>query len=213
MSDQKKLLQITCSPNGEHSISNSICAKFVEAFKAKHPSATIVVRDLATHPVPHLDGEAIYAGYTPEESRSDSMKAKWAARLALIDELKSATDVVIATPMWNWNTPSVLKAYIDNIIIPGVCSPDMDPKPLAHIKFTFCVSQGGSYSVESGKGGWDFLTGYLVMVPKALGSTDIDLIFSEYGLAGIAPGMESLVEAKEKSIATAKEKAAERGSQ
>ena len=35
-------------------------------------------------------------------------------------------------------------------------------------KWTFCVSQGGTYSVESGKGGLDYLTGYLVQVRVCL---------------------------------------------
>ena len=154
----------------------------------------------------------MYAGYTPEESRSDGMKSKLAARMVLIEELKAATDIVIATPMWNWNVPSGLKAWIDNIVMPGVLEPGMGL--LAGKKFTFCCSQGGSYSAESGKGGWDYMTGYLVMVPKALGAkeTDIDLILVEFGLAGIAPGMEGLVDSKEKSIAAAKEKAIARGS-
>ena len=131
--------------------------------------------------------------------------------MTLINEILSATDIVIATPMWNWNCPSVLKAYIDNIVMPGVLSPGMDK--FAGKKFTFCVSQGGSYSVESGKGGWDYLTGYLVMFAKALGASDIELIFSEFGLAGIVPEMAELIGKKEESIATAKEKAISRANQ
>jgi FMN-dependent NADH-azoreductase len=113
--------------------------------------------------------------------------------------------------MWNWNVPSALKAYIDNIIIPGVLAPGMNV--LADKKITFCVSQGGSYGVDSGKGGWDYLTGYLVMVAQALGATDVELIFAEYGLAGIVPEMATLVDKKEASIAAANAKAVERGSQ
>ena len=207
----KVLLKITTSINGDHSISNSVCDAFVGAWKEKNADATIVERNLATDPVPHLDAEAIYAGYTPEENRSDGMKSKMAARMVLIEELKAATDVVIATPMWNWNVPSGLKAWIDSIVMPGVMAPGMGL--LEGKKFTFCCSQGGSYTAESGKGGWDYMTGYLVMVPKALGAkeSDIDLILVEFGLAGIAPGMEGLVDAKEKSIAAAKEKAIARG--
>lgn len=207
----KVLLKITTSINGEESISNGTCAAYLGAFKEKYPDATIIERDLQTSPPPHVDAEAVYAGYTPEESRSETQKAKLDARMVLINEIMGATDVVIATPMWNWNVPSVLKAYIDNIVMPGVLAPGMNV--LADKKFTFCVSQGGSYSVDSGKGGWDYLTGYLVMVAQALGSTDVEMIFSEFGLAGIAPGMEELVDKKTASTDAAKAKAIERGSQ
>ncbi len=111
------------------------------------------------------------------------MISKHAIRMELIDEIKSASDIIIATPMWNWSVPSVLKAYIDSIIMPGVLAPGMGL--MAGKKFTFLVSQGGAYSEGSGKEEWDYLTGYLVMVAKALGATDVECIFSELGLAGI----------------------------
>lgn len=55
--------------------------------------------------------------------------------------------------------------------------------------------------------------GYLVQVAQALGATDVEMIFSEFGLAGIAPGMEGLVDKKAASVEAAKAKAVERGSQ
>jgi len=153
-------------------------------------------------PVALLDGEAIYAGYTPEESRSESAKVKFAARVELADELVGATEIVVASPMWNWAAPAPLKAYIDAIIIPGVLAPG-DGK-LYGKKVTILISQGGRYTEGSGKEGWDFLTKYLQMVFEALGSKDVQTIFSDLGLAGIAPGMEGLVDAKNESIAAAR---------
>lgn len=205
------LLKITTSVNGDHSISNGLADAFVAAWKEKNPDGVVIERDLQKSPVPHVDGEAIYAGYTPEDQRSPSQVAKFSARLELVNEIKGVTEIVIATPMWNWQAPSVLKAYIDAIIIPGVLAPGQDA--LADKKFTFLISQGGSYAPGSGKEGWDYLSGYLVMVAKALGATDVQSIVSEFGLAGIAPGMESLVSAKEASIAAATEKAIARASE
>ena len=51
------------------------------------------------------------------------------------------------------------------------------------------------------------------MFAKAMGAEDIELISVEFGLAGIAPGMEDLVEKKAASIEAAKVKAIERGGQ
>jgi FMN-dependent NADH-azoreductase len=207
----RTLLKITTSINGEGSISNGHCAAFLGAFKEKNPDATIVERDLQVNPPPHLDAEVVYGGYVPEDQRTESQAAKVNARLVLVNEALAATDIVIATPMWNWNVPSALKAWIDNIIMPGVLAPG-DGK-WADKKVTFLVSEGGSYTVESGKGGWDYLTGYLVQFSQALGATDIEMIFSEFGLAGIAPGMEGLVDKKAESIAAAREKTIARASQ
>lgn len=45
------------------------------------------------------------------------------------------------------------------------------------------------------------------MLFKNLGATDVEVIRTEYTLAGVVPGMESLVEKKEASFVAAKEAA------
>ena len=114
------LLHINVSPLVDSSTSRKVSATFVDAYKNAHPQSDVVVRDLAANPLPHLDAETLAAGYVPEADRSPSMAAKHQARLDLIKEIKEAEAVVIATPMYNWNIPSALKAYIDQIIMPGV---------------------------------------------------------------------------------------------
>ena len=59
------LLHIEVSPMGENSISRAVTAEFLDAWKAANPGGTIIERDLAANPVPVLDGEAIFADYTP----------------------------------------------------------------------------------------------------------------------------------------------------
>jgi len=203
------LLHIEVSPLGDHSISRAITQEFLNAYKAKNPSAVIVSKDFAANPIPHLDIEAISAGYTPEADRSASMTAKFNARLALIQEIKDAKHIVISTPMWNWSVPSVLKAWIDNVLIPGVLD-GATPATSTAAKFTFIVSQGGSYKPGAPRAGWDYETGYLKQFAGAIGSKDIEVVLSEFGLAGIAPGMEAFTEEKDASIAAAKETAKQR---
>ena len=196
------LLQIEVSPGGEHSVSRQISAEYVAAWKAVHSDGTVILKDFATNPVPHLDGEAIFAGYTPEGSRSEGMVAKHQYRQDLIKEITGVDEILISTPMWNWAVPSVLKAYFDQIIIPGQLD-GSGADGLKGKKVTFVVSQGGSYAEGSPRHGWDYETGYLNLVATALGSTDVEIILAELTLAGIVPGMESLVEKKEASIAAA----------
>ena len=206
------LLHLEVSPGGEHSISRAISSEFLNAYKASHAGTAVITRDLASNPIPHLDGEAIAAGYTPAESLSDSQKAKHAFRLELIEEIKSADDILVSTPMWNWNVPSVLKAYIDQIIIPGVLYGSSADDSLKAKRVTIVVSQGGSY-VAGPRQGWDYETGYLKQVFTALGAKDIEVVLSEFGLAGLVPGMDDFVGAKNDSIAAAKVAAKARGAQ
>ena len=188
---------------GGNSISRAVTADFLEAWKAANPGGTIIERDLAANPVPLLDGEAIFADYTPEADRPASMAAKRALRQELIDEITGVDEIVVSTPMWNWSVPSPLKAYIDQIIIPGVLD-GSGAAGLAGKKVTAIMAQGGSYKAGAPREGWDFGSGYLEVVFTALGSTDVEVIIAEFGLAGVAPGMEDFVGAKEASIAAAK---------
>jgi FMN-dependent NADH-azoreductase len=197
------LLHIEVSPGGEHSVSRQISAEYLAAWTAKNPEGKVITRDLNTNPVPHLDAEAIFAGYTPEGDRSSSMVQKHAFRHDLIAEITGVTDILISTPMWNWGVPSVLKAYIDQIIIPGTLD-GSGADGLKGKKVTFVVAQGGSYAEGAPRHGWDFETGYLELVAKALGSTDVQTILVEFTLAGVVPTMESLIPNKEASIANAK---------
>lgn len=193
------LLVIEVSPMGEYSISRSVSKVFLTAFTEKNPSSTIVTRDLATDPVPHLDVEAISAGRIPEAERSAAMQAKFDYRLGLISEVNSAKHILISTPMWNFSVPSVLKAWIDQLIITGSVA--------VTGKVTIIIAQGGSYAEGAPRAGWDWETGYLKQVFSAIGATDIEIILSEFGLAGVVPVMAAFIDNKVTSIAAAKEAA------
>lgn len=203
------LLHIDVSPLGENSVSRGISQEFTSSWSAAHPEGHIVVRDLAGNPVPHLDVEAIYAGFTPEDQRSPSMAAKFKYRHELIAEITGADEIIISAPMWNWSIPSVLKAYFDQIVMSGTLDAS-GAQGLAGKKITFVVAQGGSYAKGAPREGWDYATGYLKLMANALGATDVEVILAEFTLAGIAPGMESFLNAKAASIQAAREAARNR---
>jgi FMN-dependent NADH-azoreductase len=193
------LLHIEVSPMGARSISRSISKEFLETFKAEQPDAKIITRDLDVDPIPHLDGETITAGFMPEGARTASMQIKHDYRVSLAKEVNEAKHILVSTPMWNYTVPSVLKAWIDQIIITG--ETDITGK------VTVIISQGGSYAEGAPRAGWDWQTGYLKQVFTSLGASDVEIILSEFGLAGIALGLSRFIDNKEASIASAKEAA------
>ena len=165
-------------------------------------TARSIFKDLGKcQDLPHLDAEAIFANYTPVENQSPSMANKHHYRIDLINEILSVDEILISTPLWNWSIPSVLKAYIDQIVVTGVF--DNGKPGLTGKKVTYVIAQGGSYKEGTPKAGWDFATGYLELVAKALGATDIETILAEFTLSGVAPGMDFLKDAKAKSLETA----------
>jgi len=198
------LFHLEVSPLGEYSISRSISKEFLEAFIAQNPGAVIVSRDLAYDPIPHLDGETLMAGRTAEADRSASAQAKHEYRLGLAQEVNEAKHILISTPMWNFTVPSVLKAWIDQIVITGFTK--------VTGKVTLIVSQGGSYAPGAPRAGWDWETGYLKQVFESLGATDVTIILSEFGLAGIVPALADFIDRKNESIAAAKVAAKARAS-
>lgn len=200
------LLHIEVSPSGENSVSRTITKDFLATWSKKHIGGVITTRDINANPIPHLDSEAIFAGYTPEDQRSSNMVTKHNFRRELITEITGVDEILISTPMWNWSIPSVLKAYFDQIILTGTLDAS-GAKALTGKKVTFIVAQGGSYKEGAPRHGWDYATGYLELVAKALGSTDVTLILAEFTLAGVVPGMDQFIPIKAESIAAAKAQA------
>ena len=147
----------------------------MDNFKASHPNLDVKTRDLDLIPSPHLDGETIFAAWTPEDQRPETQKAKFAARLALINEVINAAHIVIATPMFNWSVPSVLKAWIDQLVLPGVLD-SHDNAKLAGKSWTSIIATGASYNEQSHHKERDFESGYLELIGSVLGSKDVKVI-------------------------------------
>jgi len=206
-----KVLYVKASINGPGSRSASIADVFVESLKEANPGTTVIGRDLAAAPLPLFDAEAIYAGYTPEDARTESQTAKHAVRIGLADELLAADEIVIASPMWNWNVPGSLKNWIDGWVIPGYLGGG--ESKLRGKRVTICASLGGARRVglHIGNDGMDYMTGYLVMLFQAMGVKDVDVIVAEYGLAGMVPSLADKVEDKTASEEAAKAAAKARG--
>ncbi len=202
------LLHIEVSPWAENSLSRAVSAEYVASWNAANPDGTVITRDLDKTPVPHLDVESLSAGFMAEADRSEPMAAKWGARMYLVEEISGADEILISTPLWNYGIPSVLKAYIDSIVIPGVF--DEGTATLTGKKVTFVIAQGGSYADGSPKAGWDYASGFLRQFAGAMGATDVEVIAIEFGLAGVVPELESFIPNKEASIASGKEAAKKR---
>ena len=69
------ILVIKSSVFGDNGNSSSLVNSQLAALQAQHPDATVVVRDLSTDPIPHLDGERVGAFFTPADQRSDDQQA------------------------------------------------------------------------------------------------------------------------------------------
>src|SRR3954464_10169921 len=97
----KTLLQINASLFSNAGTSSTLANEFVANWKTLHPGATVIVRDFAKEPIPHLTAERFQAFITKPEERTADQRAEAAYSDALIDELKRADVIVLAVPMYN----------------------------------------------------------------------------------------------------------------
>ncbi|HXZ91561.1 MAG TPA: NAD(P)H-dependent oxidoreductase [Burkholderiales bacterium] len=175
------LLQINSSLSAGAGQSSRLASLFVERWRAAHPGATILVRDLARDPVPHLDADRFAAFLAKEEARDAAQKAVIAYSDMLIAELKRADVIVLGLPMYNFGVPSVLKAYFDHVARAGVTFRYTERGAVGLLgskqAYVF-AARGGQYAGTPR----DTQTAYVRQFLGFLGIEDVEFVYAE-GLA------------------------------
>ena len=175
----KKLLRIDSSSRFEGSNSRGLADIFEKKWLNINPAGEVIVREIIKKPLPHIADETIKAFYTPVDQLSDIAKSNLKVSDELIAEIKSADDILISAPMYNFSVPSALKAWIDQIVRPGFT---FDSKNFTGLipdkKVYLCLSYGGEgYSAHMSS--MDFLKPYLKALFGFLGVKNIEFFALE----------------------------------
>ncbi|MEU1447739.1 FMN-dependent NADH-azoreductase [Streptomyces mirabilis] len=176
---------------GEASSSRSVTDAFRKAWEEQHPECTVIYRDLAADPVPHITADAWSAGYAAPSEHTPEQSAAFAARVRLIEELEQADAVLIGAPMYNYSIPSTLKAWLDNVLLLGRTAgetPSAQGTPVIVV-----ASRGGSYAPGTPREDYEFVQNYLEAVLKNTLGLDLDFIVPELTMAPRSPAMSELV--------------------
>ncbi|MFF3514311.1 FMN-dependent NADH-azoreductase [Streptomyces sp. NPDC002573] len=176
---------------GEASSSRSVTAAFRRTWEEQHPAGTVIYRDLAADPVPHITADAWSAGYATPSERTPAQSAAFAARVKLIEELEQADAVLIGAPMHNFSIPSTLKAWLDGVLLLGRTAgeaPSAQGTPVVVV-----ASRGGSYAPGTPREGFEFVQNYLEAVLKRTLGLDLDFIVPELTMAPRNAAMAELV--------------------
>ncbi|MGW4387324.1 FMN-dependent NADH-azoreductase [Streptomyces sp. NPDC004685] len=176
---------------GEASSSRSVTAAFRKSWEEQHPRGTVIYRDLAANPVPHITADAWSAGYAAPSERTPEQSAAFAARVKLIEELEQADTVLIGAPMYNFSIPSTLKAWLDNVLLLGRTAgetPSAQGTPVIVV-----ASRGGSYAPGTPRENYEFVQNYLEAVFTGTLGLDLDFIVPELTMAPRNPAMSELV--------------------
>ena len=104
------------------------------------------------------------------------MKAELALSDELVGELLACDHLVIASPVYNYNVPAALKAWIDSIVRKGLTL-GFDGKGLVTGKSaTVLMASGGVYTEGSPIRDRDIATQYLRLVLGVIGITDVTIV-------------------------------------
>lgn len=171
-----KLLLIEASPRGSHSVSRNMTRRFVDAWLAAHPDGVLVRRDLMDTRLEFVSAAWLQAYFTPAEQHSDAMSAQLALSDELVAEVLAADHIVIATPVYNYNVPAVLKAWIDTIVRKGLTL-GFDGQGLVKGKTaTVLLASGGVYAEGSPIQQRDIATQYLRLILGVIGIGDVTFV-------------------------------------
>jgi len=128
--------------------------------------------------------------YTPEESRTPEQKVVLAKSDELLAEIFAADELAIGVAMHNFNVPSVLKLWIDQVVRVGKAFSYDNGVPkglLTGKKATFLVATGAVYGPGTAYESLNFIEPYLKTLFGFIGFTDVTF-HSAFGAGALTHG-------------------------
>lgn len=171
-----RLLLVQTSPRGEHSVSRTMTRRFVQAWRAAHPDGEVIDRDLSQTQLRFVDAAWLQAYFTPPPQQSAEMIDTLRLSDELVAELLAADHIVIATPVYNYNLPAALKAWIDHIVRKGLTLGHDGKGMVTGKKATVLLASGGSYGEGSPIRDRDIASQYLRLILEVIGITEVGFV-------------------------------------
>ncbi len=179
------VLHVCANPKPtEESVSKQLAAAFFGKLIELKPEVELVNVDLYDEKPPFYSYELYRAVWNPvfdenyERSKVEEMATNYATKQV---ELFNNADVLVLTmPMWNYGVPAVMKAWIDQILCPGLTfdiSKQDGVKPLHKIKsIVLLVASGGVYKEDDER---DALSRQIRHSFEFIGIEDLEIVWAE----------------------------------
>ena len=146
-------------------------AKLLEVYKEQiNSEVEVIERNLNDASIPLLSESAMKTWWGPTTDNEVEKASK-----ELIDELKEADTIIIATPMYNWSLPGPMKAWFDLVIRGGQTfeyGPD-GPKGLLKATKAILFVTSGMTEIESSA---DHLTPVVRTGLHMMGVDDVSVV-------------------------------------
>lgn len=112
-----RILFIECSPRGDKATSSEFGHHLLSAI-TRHIGHEVIVtnRNLGSQPLPSISAAYAESSLLPAEEARTRFLGQLSVSDLLIEELKAADLLVIATPVHNFTVPAALKVWIDYVV-------------------------------------------------------------------------------------------------
>jgi len=197
------LLHIDSSIQGDRSVTRSLTARAAAAWRLAHPDGTATYRDLAAHPLPHLDSDAGMARFAAPDEHTAPQAAAWSLATELVGEVLAADTVLLGLPLYNFGPPSTVKTWVDHLVARGLSIDAASGEGLLGGRdLIVLAARGGGYATGTPREGWDHAEPWL---PHGLSLTGLQprFITAELTLAEVNPQMADLRPLAAESLAAA----------
>ncbi|MCG8336603.1 MAG: FMN-dependent NADH-azoreductase [Proteobacteria bacterium] len=169
-----KILYIKANPKPTgSSYTFRLSEPFVETYQENNPGDHVETLDLYDAEIKSLDSGMVRDLFTDEQSIMHQYSRTFV----------EADKYIIAAPMWNFSVPSILKSYVDHIIVNGVTYTytEQGPKGLLadqHKKVIHISARGGIFS-EGPNAAFEMGDRFLRAVMGFMGITDFQTLVIE----------------------------------
>lgn len=179
------ILHVCANPKPtEESVSKQLAAAFFAKLIELKPDAELINVNLYDEKPPFYSYELYRRAWYPvfdesyEPSKVEEMALNYASKQA---ELFNAADVVVLTmPMWNFSVPAIMKAWMDQVIAPGLTfsiSKEAGVKPLHKVKSVVLLVASGAIYKEGDER--DALSSQVRSAFGFIGIDDIEIVWAE----------------------------------
>jgi FMN-dependent NADH-azoreductase len=205
------LYRLDASIRVDGSHSRAIADIVEQEWRNARPDDPIIRRHVGVDPIPATAwATAVFAGYTPEESRSDEQKAALALASTLTDELVAADALLVAAPLYNFGVSQHFKAWVDMVVTDPRMAAGAQPI-LADKPAVLVTVRGGNYRPGTPREGWDHATGWMRRILADVWRLDLSVVETEFTLVGVNPALDQFKELAHQLRQDAEEQARRHG--
>ena len=139
--------------------------------------------------------------FIPPVARTPEQVGATALQEELIAELAAADTLLLGAPMYNFNIPSALKAWIDHVVVFGRT---VGQGLFDGTRVVIASSRGGAYGPGTPRESFDYQERYLRAVLGLIGLTDITVAHAEMRAANDGePSLAQFIQFSADSLAAA----------